>query len=170
MPSYLSCERIPALQDERFSPDQLARRVLRTTILATVVTLTVNGVAYSDAVKDLRVTTPIIFSLWSSGVICLLGIVGWYFKSAASLVLLTLFSPMAGAVSLPLSYLVPFMHLSLCLTTPWALENCDKLPCMNSNKETWTFVNECTSEQLAMVGCPMLPGKDCQPRGSARHR
>ncbi|GAH16953.1 unnamed protein product, partial [marine sediment metagenome] len=68
---------------------------------------------------------------------------------------------MVSSVSLVLTYIISYMNLSLCLTTPWAVKNCNNLTCMNTNINDFIFNNECTLEELQNGLCPMLPEGSC---------
>ena len=153
-------EVIPLFQKNIMSVRQLGNRVIRSSIIASIITLISHSIALHNSVKDFRVITPLVFAIWTSAVVFIIGVVGGFYRHVPLLCILSIFSPMAAA--LPLSFTISYMHLSMCLATPWSYNRCSILPCMNANASTMQFNNQCSLDELKMVGCPMLPGDSCQ--------
>jgi len=159
---YLSCN----TESEYlfFSPNKmsiikLGKRVIRSSIISSLITIISNSYILSKSVKDFRIITPTIFSLWTSICILFLGTYGGYKKNIPILTLLTIFSPMTGTACLCLTYMVSYIHLSLCLANPWSYKNCMYLDCIISDNRT--FDNQCSLDELYESGCPILPSESC---------
>ena len=138
-------------------------RVVKSSILSSVISVVVTVVGLAAAEGDYRLLTPSLFSMTFTLVGGIFGIAGACARSVGALAVACLVAPMAGATTLSFVYVTTQLQLQLCQTNPWALEGCSDLACLKRTNDTMT--NTCTHAELAATGCLLLPGKACDGLG-----
>ncbi|GAH16958.1 unnamed protein product, partial [marine sediment metagenome] len=93
---YRNYNIISSIRNENLTIKQLGLRVIRTTVISSLITIITNSITLSNTIKDFRIITPLVFSIWTSVFIFLLGLYGGYTHSIPALIILVIFTPMVS--------------------------------------------------------------------------